>query len=175
MVKIMKNKCLVILLAAFFSLNLASAANISKVFVLDLTYSKGDIIINEYITKYGYYPDRKFQPDDGYAVEVISDDNQILYFSKFYVPNRFFIDSTLNDTNLTGGVMELDKTNFAMVLPYYSNAKSVYFFNNENESLASLRVVNEENGVGKQLRNYSIILAVVIMLTMGIYFLKKKR
>ncbi len=108
----------------------SSAYAFGRIFVISLNYNQGEFSINDKLLKYGYYPDNKIQPDDGYYVcEIISDKDELLYSFKFEVPLRIYLDSSAEVTKrLSGGYILLDKVDFALILPYFDNAKEIRIY-----------------------------------------------
>ncbi|MBS3097873.1 hypothetical protein J4209_03720 [Candidatus Woesearchaeota archaeon] len=116
-------------------------AQMSKVHILDLSYDNEVITLNDKITKFGYAPDRKIQPDDGYTAEVIAIDNSVLYSFRFKVPLELYLDITDPVTGeLTGGMIKLDKTDFALVIPYFEDAKEIRLYNSSKQELLAIDV-----------------------------------
>ena len=94
-----------ILITLLMILPITIALESTKVYIIDLSYKDGELIINDKIIKYGYAPDRALQPLEGYRAEIISFDNNILYTFKFKIPLSEYTDLSNNITNeLYGGL-----------------------------------------------------------------------
>jgi len=134
-----------ILMIMLMILPIAIALESTKVYIVDLSYNDGKLIVNdEVIIKYGYAPDRVLQPLDGYKAEIISLDNDILYTFKFEIPLNEYVDISDNVTNqITGGLIKLTETDFALVMPYYDDAKEIVFYDETNNKAASVHIMEE--------------------------------
>lgn len=99
-----------------------------KVLILNFHYKNGVLGIKNKLIKYGFYPDRKIQPKEGYKLEIWSSENKILYTFKFQLPTKIYVDHSKNDT-LEGGIIVLNETDFALILPYFDNAKVIKIYN----------------------------------------------
>ena len=132
----MRNKICLILITAIFLAGMVSAET-NKVYILNLDYDNGKITLKDKIVKYGYSPDRKIQPEEGYRAEVVSVNGDVLYFFNFEVPSKIYVDVTEPRTQeLSGGIIKLDKTDFALIVPYFEEAKEIKIYDmNNNEIL----------------------------------------
>tara|TARA_Y100000310_G_C20700313_1_gene829099 strand:- start:4871 stop:5425 length:555 start_codon:yes stop_codon:yes gene_type:complete len=110
-----------------------------KVFLLSLNYDNGKVSLNEILTKTGYAPDRKLQPGDGFKGEVVSFEDRILYSFRFYVPLKVNTD-VIDKGELSGGVIILSETDFALLIPYYEEAKEINLYDEKNVKVFSAKV-----------------------------------
>lgn len=164
------NKTFLIAAMAIFLIGIVSA-EANKVYILNLNYDNGKITLKDKIVKYGYSPDRKIQPEEGYRAEVASATGDVLYFFNFEVPSKIYVDVTEPGTNeLSGGIIKLDKTDFALVIPYFEEAKEIRFYDINNNMVLSVDA--EERLSGKRnvlLWLMPIVFAVIVLFLMLIY------
>lgn len=167
----------IIFIALLIVLPVVLALESSKVYVIDFSYKDGELVINDKIIKYGYAPDRKLQPLEGYRAEIISLDNDILYTFKFEIPLSEYVDISNNITNeITGGLIKLSENDFALILPYYDNAKDIIFYDETNNKVASVDVEEEKKEeVEKEKPNIWIwVLEFIILLVLIFLFVRYK-
>ncbi len=169
----MKNKIILILAAAIFLIGMASA-EASKVYILNLNYDNGKITLKDKIVKYGYSPDRKIQPEEGYRLEVVSLNSEILYFFNFEVPSRIYVDVTNPGTQeLSGGIIKLDKTDFALVVPYFEEAKEIKIYDMNNNEI--LLINAQESLSGRSMLMLWLIPAIVIITLLVLVYRKIRK
>lgn len=117
----------------------------TRIQILSLEYENNRLSLTDQVTKLGYYPDRRIQPDSGFTAQIISENDEILYNFKFKVPNKVFVDVTDPIKNeLSGGVVLLNKTKFALIVPYFKEAKEIRFYNEKNNEVLSIDVSEEQ-------------------------------
>ena len=147
----MKKALIIILMVLILA---GSVSAIGRIFVVSLNYNKSGISENEKMIKFGYYPDRKIQPEDGYIAELISDTNEILYSFRFEVPLKIYLDSSDEITkDISGGYILLDNVDFALVMPYFDNAKEIRIYRPErNAKKLELGIKVEEIRLSKASR-----------------------
>jgi len=104
--------------------------------LLNLHYDNGNITLLDQKVKYGFYPDRRYQPPFGYKAEIIGIDNSILYDFNFKVPIELYVDGTDSSGNISGGKILLNNTDFALIMPYYKEMKEVRLYNQDEEQVA---------------------------------------
>lgn len=122
---------------------IATAAASSQVLVLKLNYLEGNITLLNKTIKYGFFPDRRYQPDYGYRAEIISFDDNLLYEFRFKAPNVIFVDGTDEEGQLSGGKVVLDNVNFALALPYYKNMKEINIYSPREEQVGLISFEEE--------------------------------
>lgn len=165
----------IILIILLMILPIAIALESSKVYIIDLSYKDGRLVINDKIIKYGYAPDRTLQPLEGYRAEIISFNNDILYTFKFEIPLKEYVDIGDNITNeISGGLIKLSETDFALILPYYNNAKEIVFYDEENNKAVSVDVIEKKQEEVKK-QNYLLWLIGFIILLVLIFLLVRRR
>lgn len=140
-----------------------------KITILNLHYAKGEVSVLDKIDTYGYYPDRKIQPDIGYKAEVVSEEDAILYSFKFEVPLEHYTDIHL-DNKTQGGLVIVDDTDFALIIPSLPTAKEINFYNEKNVKVLSVGLVEE-----KEVPRTPIMLGLVALIVIIIYIAFKKR
>lgn len=117
----------------------------NKVLVVKFNYNSGIIAYKDKIIKCGYAPDRKIQPIEGYKAEIISKDNKQLYSFRFEIPLKLNFD--LSDPiikSLSGGLLILNETDFALIFPYYDEAKSIIVYNPRKYEILSIPLIEEQ-------------------------------
>lgn len=177
----MRSKLLMIRLLMIAAMVLVLASSVSafgKIFVVSLNYNKGDISINDKVIKLGYYPDRKIQPEDGYICEIISYTDEVLYSFRFEVPLKIYLDSSDGvSKGLSGGYILLDNADFALVMPYFDNAKEIRIYRPEGKTKRlELNMSVEEIMLSKDSRIMIIgsVLGVLILLALLLLLLRRK-
>jgi len=113
----------------------------TKVLLLNLHYSDGDITLVNKEVKQGYYPDRKIQ-HEGYRLEFRDFSNEVLYSTSFKDPHIEYTDAN-EEGELTGGIIEHENIDFSLALPYYPETKKVRIYNERNKLLMD-EVVQEK-------------------------------
>ena len=126
----MNTKLSILLLLILIMPIVIAEAECSKVVITNFNYDNGIITYKGKVIKCGYAPDRKIQPIGGYTAEILSIGNQPLYSFKFQIPLKFNFDLSDPITkSLSGGMLILNETDFALIFPYYDNAKSIIIYN----------------------------------------------
>ncbi len=137
----------------------------SKVFVVNFNYDDGLITYKGKVIKCGYAPDRKVQPEEGYTAEIMSIDNKALYSFKFDVPLKFNFD--MSDPllkSLSGGMLILNETDFALLFPYYDKAKSIIVYNPRDYKILTVPLIEEQFFIEKRSIWWVLILAVILLI-----------
>jgi hypothetical protein len=99
-----------------------------QLLILNLYYDHGNITMLNSTIKYGFLPDRRYQPENGYTVEEIALNSSKIYGFKFKSPNEFFVDFSDENSTLSGGKLVLEETKFAVVMPYNNNLKEIMIY-----------------------------------------------
>jgi len=167
----MKNKLLILMILILISAVLAQEQ--SKVLVLNLNYKEGVIKLKDKVIKTGYYPDRKIQPPDGLKVELLSLNNELLYSFKFSVPLDLYVDSGFGGS-LSGGLIKLSKTDFALIIPYYDNAKNIVIYEDDKE-IASFVVSKEALAPKKSTIWYIAVALLTTIFIIWIWYKKRNQ
>jgi len=134
-----------ILLAIIIPTVLAEEVECNKVFVVNFNYDNGYVTYKDKVIKCGHSPDRKIQPLNGYRAEIISINNRPLYSFKFDIPLTTNFD--MSDPivkSLSGGMVVLNETNFALIFPYYDKAKSIRIYNPREYEVATIPLIEEQ-------------------------------
>lgn len=166
----MKKKILLIVMLILL-LNIVLAEK-KKVFIVDLNYEEGKIKLDDIITKTGYYPDRKLQPEEGYTLELISEEDTILYSFKFKVPLKIHTDVIDDNGEIKGGVIVLNETNFALIFPYYDDAKQIKVYDRWNKEVLSALVTPI---LGKRNTLKWVFGFIIIFIVLFLFFYKKRK
>jgi hypothetical protein len=135
MKSIMKKLTMFILLI-IVNISFAISQEQNKIILLDLNYNNGEITINKILTKMGYYPDRKDQPLDGYKLDLVSINNDILYSFRFDVPLTIYTDVIINN-KISGNIIKLNNTDFALIMPYFDNLKEINIYDKNNKRVTT--------------------------------------
>jgi hypothetical protein len=160
----MKKIILLIMLLLF-----AQAAYADRVVILNLHYKEGKISVIDKVEKYGYYPDRKLQPDTGYRAEIISVEDDVLYSFRFEVPMEHYTDIQI-ENKTQGGMVLVDETDFAMIVPSLPNAKAINFYDEKDVKVLGVDLTEEESKTNTQLIIGSVILLIII-----VYIIAKRK
>ena len=147
----------------------------SEVLVLKLNYNRGDITLLNSTQKYGFFPDRRYQPDYGYRAEIISFEDTSLYEFRFKAPNVIFIDGTDEEGEISGGKIVLDNMNFALNVPYYDEMKEINIYSPEEELVGKLSFEEERNISLIKFGLVGLIAVVTLMLIIFIFVKHRKR
>lgn len=150
---------------------LASNVYAQKITVIKLHYDNGDINLLNKTVKFGYYPDRRYQPDSGYRLQLVSKQNEILDDFYFKPPNVLFIDGTVNG-ELSGGMIILNDEEFALTLPYYGTEKTIKIYSPEEELINEFDIEEDTS----QLRYFYVgFITVAVILALFMIFRKHKK
>ncbi len=160
---------IILLVILILSLNIALAEN--KVYIVDLEYKDGVITVNDIVTKTGYYPDRKLQPERGYTLELVSEDDLALYSFKFQVPLKIYTDVIDSGGEINGGVIILNETNFALIVPYDDDAKEIKIYDTKSKEIVSASVVPALGGRGALKWIFGFI---IIFIVLFLFFYRKR-
>jgi hypothetical protein len=147
----------------------------TRIQILNLEYENNRLSLTDQITKLGYYPDRKIQPDSGFTCQIISETDDILYNFKFAIPDKIFVDVTdpIKD-ELSGGIVKLNKTSFALIVPYFKEAKEIRFYNEKNNEVLSIDVSEEQLASKKGI--IWLLVGALLVLIAGIFlFITRKK
>ncbi len=138
----------------------------SKVLVAKFNYDNGVIRYGDKVIKCGYAPDRVIQPEEGYRADMLSRDDKVLYSFRFDVPLKINFD--LSDPlmkSLSGGMLILNETDFALIFPYYDDAKSIIIYNPRGYEVLPVPLI-EEQFIQKRSSLWFLVL-IVLLLTSG--------
>ncbi|MBW2974936.1 hypothetical protein KY366_04425 [Candidatus Woesearchaeota archaeon] len=148
----------------------------NKVVVVKFNYDNGVITYMDRVIKCGYAPDRIIQPEEGYTAQVISTENEeVLYSFRFEVPLEINID--LSDPlvkSLSGGMMILNETDFALIFPYYDKAKYIVVYNPRDYEVLKVPLI-EEQFIQDRSFWWVIILALLLILGLAVYNIYRKK
>lgn len=104
----------------------------NMVYLLDLHYDNGKISLSEIKVEKGFSPDRKIQSGD-YKLEVISFDNKALYSFNFKAPRVYSDKSDRLTGKIDGEVIDLEKADFTLIVPYLEDGKDIKIYKENNE------------------------------------------
>ncbi|MBW2980331.1 hypothetical protein KY360_02865 [Candidatus Woesearchaeota archaeon] len=162
----MKTKKLILMIMLLL---FAQAACAEKILILNLNYDNGKVSIIDEIETYGYYPDRKIQPDAGYKAEIISVDDDVIYSFRFEVPLEHYTDIHM-DGKTQGGLVRVDNTDFALILPSLPDAKQINIYNEKEENVLTADLREKRLTI-----TIPIILASAILAAIIVYIILKKK
>ncbi len=169
---IKKNILLIIGLILIPAIHTEAVCN--KVFVINLNYNQGSITYKNKIIKCGFPPDYKIQPEEGYRLELMSPEDKVVYSIKFEVPLKAYTDE-VNSYMLSGGLLILNQTDFALVLPYYENAKNIVIYNQNNEKILSINLTEEKPSMRKQSFIWVLLILIITIFIMLLLYRHKKK
>jgi hypothetical protein len=112
------------LILFFMFIVLSSFVCAEQVYIFNFDYNDGVIILKDQIIKDGYYPDRLISVDEGYNCKLVGLNGKTDYSFDFELPNKVFVDS-VGYSEITGGVVVLDETEFSFVAPYLSSSSEI--------------------------------------------------
>ncbi|MBT3303728.1 hypothetical protein HN592_05030 [Candidatus Woesearchaeota archaeon] len=135
--------------------------------VLNLEYNNEDINILEKFSTIGYYPDRNIQPEKGYLLKIMSQENTILYSFRFLPPTTEYLDGFDGTYNL--GRSEIsNKLNFSLIIPSFENEKEILIVKEGEQMSYDLT----ESNKGKIMLGGLLILIIIFFF---LAFKKKKK
>ncbi|MBD3164352.1 hypothetical protein GF323_04065 [Candidatus Woesearchaeota archaeon] len=138
-----------------------------NVVLLKLNYNKGNITLLNQTAKYGFYPDRRYQPDFGYRVEILSG-GSVLDGFRFSVPNEIYVDGTNEAGEISGGKIVLENINFALSVPYHEGMDRIKIYSPDNEMAAEIGV---ESVQGKPELKFYLLWLIFIITALLIFFI----
>ena len=101
------------------------------IFFLTIEYDKGKLSLKDIFQRSGDPPGPYVGSGD-YKYQIISFKDEIIYSSKFGVPTEIYYDEFDPTGKLKGGgTTTVDKADFAIIAPYYSNAKNIKLLKND--------------------------------------------
>jgi hypothetical protein len=170
--------CLIfVLLIPVVSSSQDDGVECSQAVVVNFNYDNGVIKYKDKVIKCGYAPDRALQPGEGYIAEMIDINNEVVYSFKFEVPLKVNFDSV--DPlikSLSGGYIELNETDFALIFPYYDEVKSIVVYNPRKYRILEVPLIEERLFFKRRSFWWVLVLAVLVI---GAYLkykqIKKKK
>ena len=130
------NPKIFLLISAFALISFASAIQQPLIYYkLNLDYSYGNISINSTEIEFS---NEQIEPLFGFYSIIVKDSNdEILNITFFDVPNEILYDTAdENGTINGGGFLELNETNFDILVPYYENAKEIVIYSENLTEMA---------------------------------------
>lgn len=161
------NKIKIVLLMVLL---FAPAVYADRIIILNLHYDNGKVSVLDKIETYGYSPDRMIQPDIGYRAEIISEDDAVMKSFKFKVPLEHYTDIQEEGT-LHGGMVVVDETDFALIIPSLPNAKEIRFYNEEDAEVLSVGLAEEKEFP----KTLVIVGALILLMVIVLIIIGKKR
>lgn len=147
----------------------------NKVYIISFSYDDGKLVFDDKTIKYGFSPDRKLTTGD-YKGEIISTDETSLYSFNFNIPLTRFVDiSNLTTGELSGGVIKLDSTRFALVLPYFEDGQELAIYDPDDIKILSISVEEEKEKQGFDYSLLIYLLLVIVLVVIISKILKRKR
>jgi hypothetical protein len=117
-----------VLFLVFFSLALTACAEDGKVFLVDLEYRQGDLVVGGWSVADGFAPSRVTQPSDGYICRVYSLNKGVLEEFRFLPSEEVCFDSVDSSGEYSFECMKKD-TNLVLAIDYYVDAEEIAFYN----------------------------------------------
>jgi hypothetical protein len=162
----MKKIILLLMLLLFVQIAYAD-----RVMIVNLHYEKGKLSVVDKVEKFGYYPDRKIQPDSGHRAEIVSADDAVLYDFVFDVPLEHFTDIQMDASEIQGGLVRVDSIDFALILPSLPDAKQINFYNEKQEKILTVDLLERTPLIKNPVFIGSMIFIVILLLI----FLRRKK
>jgi len=150
---------------------LSSFVCADMVYILNLHYEGGSITLIDKKVDYGISPDRLIQPEFGFRAELVDFNDDKLESFRFAAPNEMFVDYS-SEGELHGGIIILDKTDFALVVPYYEELKEIKFYNKENMIISSVIVEDEKLAPSSA---YGYLAGVLVLVGIIVWMWKRKK
>ncbi|MCK4521354.1 MAG: hypothetical protein KAU20_02185 [Nanoarchaeota archaeon] len=164
----------IICLAMFFVL--ISSVYAEQVYIVNFNYDNGLIMIKDKIVKQGYYPDRKLQPEEGYKCSIMDHNKNELYSFIFDLPIKIYTDGFDNLTDkVTGGVIRLNQTDFAFIIPYFEEAGMIKCYNTGGYEIVSEEMNRVMMGPEKKDVILFLYLFLAIVGLMIVIYISRKR
>jgi hypothetical protein len=140
-------------------------ADCDRVIIVNFNYDNQLITYKGQAAKCGFYPDRRLQPSSGYRAEMVGEEG-VQYSFRFDIPLKLYVDASDPSTKeLSGGIILLNQTDFALIFPYL-DAKEIVIYNPRGYEVE--RVPLEAELFAKEKGAYWIILF-FILLALAIY------
>ncbi len=133
--------------------------------VINLEYNNENINILEKFNTIGYYPDRNIQPEEGYLLKIISQENTVLYSFTFLPPTKEYLDGFDGTYNLGRSEIK-NKFNFSLIIPSFENEKEIVI-TKENEQMSF--------DLNKTKNTKTIILGLIILLIVFFFIILRKK
>lgn len=171
-----KNICFILLMVLILSLEGTSAQKPQKIFIVDMDYNQNIMQIIGTQSTFGYFPDRKVQPDSGFKFLLKGDKES--YSFVFPDPSIIHTDASDENQTISGGIVKLNKTRFSLVVPNLPDTDTIIILDKNNQELAKYKIKREKeekvtNEKFIDIYYISLILLLVIAL-IWIYLLTKK-
>ncbi len=147
----------------------------TRIQILNLKYQDNTLSLTEKVIKLGYYPDRLIQPKTGHTYEIVATDETILHTFKFIIPTRIFVDVTdpIKD-KLSGGIVKLNKTEFALIVPYFKKAKEIRIYDEQTNIVLTIDVKEEQMAAKKGIV-WSLGIGLMVLLIIIFSIIKRKK
>ncbi|HZX45615.1 MAG TPA: hypothetical protein VFF28_08090 [Candidatus Nanoarchaeia archaeon] len=130
----------------------------SRVIIANFNYDDGLVTYKEKTIKFGYAPDYKLEPEDGYKAELLSFDDKELASFRFDIPLKLYFD--MSDPllkTLSGGMVILNETDFALVFPYDERAEKIVISNPRNYTILEVPLVEEKLSISRASYGFYIL------------------
>jgi len=110
--------------------SLVTATEFSRYYVIQLEFSNGELSLRNLNTELIEEPSKLI---GRYNAKLISSDETVLFNRYFGVPNEIIFDNVDESGRIVGGgTVVSNQTNFTLYLPYYSNAKEIILYDQNN-------------------------------------------
>ncbi|MCX6802659.1 MAG: hypothetical protein NT067_06135 [Candidatus Diapherotrites archaeon] len=125
--------CLLLFCSAF-----VGAAQ-QKVYVCKVHYNRGELSLTSAYTDTAYPQKSEEKSDITYKAQIADFSEKELYTYYFYVP-KYLMGSEPLDENGPIPIIELAETDFALILPFFENGKSINVYDQNTVLLLSIDV-----------------------------------
>jgi len=132
-----------------------------NIYHLSVDYDNENYTIREVSLVRGIAPDWKAQPETGFRCDTVSFNDEILDSFMFSDPTILCADNFSEDGSIiSGGCEKQEKGNFSLEIPYYSDAKNINIYDEDERMIVFADVSNFAkrcgDGVCQENENYGI-------------------
>jgi len=122
-----------------------ATAQENKIYVLNIHYDRGDIVLNSIEVKNGFAPDYRIQPEIGYRIDVVSFTNKVLFSFKTEIPIIFLSPKVENPIYFSlpdqEGLPEVpEEQDITLLIPYFEEGKEINVYNPQNVKVSTIDI-----------------------------------
>jgi len=158
---------------ALFFVLISTLVIAQDVLILNFEYDSGRIIFKEKTVKPGYFPDNKLAPAQGYRLIEISDKNDVLYSFNFEVPRTIFTDASTSYGEIKGNMIILNKTSFALIVPYFQNIKDIKILDSEQNEVGTIAMAPQLSPAQNSFLALILFFVGFVILVLSLWYYKK--
>ena len=139
-------------------------------FHLDGSDADNQIVMTNSLTKIGYYPDYRIQPDKGFKLSISDQQGTQRFNMIFQNPSMIYAHAYDNEI-ITGGLVILNETDFALTLPVYSDNDQITIWDEQNNQVFQKDFEVQRNAIGGTVMSGKWILASLILAVFLLVFI----